>query len=195
MKDFFELIDRLNDAPGGERGEIERELVQRYQRDKAVLALDMSGFSLTVRRSGIVSYLCCIRRMQQIMQPLLSDLRGELVKFEADNLLAVFDRPADALAAELAMHRAVQASETPLGEVALAVGIGMDYGPVLLIPGKDCYGDAVNMACKLGEDVARAGEILLTRAMAERLGDARGLEALELSIAGMQISAYRVMQA
>ena len=186
MKEFFELIDRMNDAAGGERAELERRLAANYQCHNAVLALDMSGFSLSVRRSGIVSYLCCIRRMQQAMQPLLPEFRGELVKFEADNLLAVFDEPRMAVAAARAMVRA--AREIPLG-----VAIGVDYGPILLVPGQDCFGDAVNIAYKLGEDVAREGEVLITRAMGERLPRGEPFEALELSIAGVQIAAFRVL--
>lgn len=188
MKDFFSLIDQLDRATSGERTALERQLAERYQCHKAVLALDMSGFSLSVRRDGIVSYLCCIRRMQLAMAPLVPEFRGQLVKFEADNLLAVFDDPACAVAAAAAMTRAARGA-------ALEVAIGLDYGPVLLVPGQDCYGDAVNIAFKLGEDVARPGEILLTRSLGERLGDIEGLEALTLSIGGLQIPAYRVSQA
>jgi adenylate cyclase len=194
MKQFFELIDRLNACSHAERPHHEAELMRQYRRDKAVVALDMSGFSLTVRRSGIVSYLCCIRRMQQLMVPLVAQHGGELVKFEADNLLAVFDEPRHAVSAGLAMKRAAEASPTAEGEVALAVGVGIDFGPVLLIPGQDCFGDAVNIAYKLGEDVARPGEVLVTDAVHERLGGAK-VEPLDLSIAGLRLSAYRVLQA
>ena len=188
MKEFFSLIDRMDGAAPGDRAALERQLIKRYQRDKAVLALDMSGFSLSVRRDGIVSYLCCIRRMQLAMAPLIPAFGGQLVKFEADNLLAVFDDPGSAVAAAAAMTRAAR-------EAALGVAIGLDYGPVLLVPEQDCYGDAVNIAFKLGEDVARPGEILLTQGMAERLATLEGLEALALSIGGLQIPAFRVLQA
>jgi adenylate cyclase len=188
VKSFFELIDRMNCAGGAERAELERQLAATYRCDKAVLALDMSGFSLSVRRSGIVSYLCCIRRMQQSMQPILPEFRGHLVKCEADNLLAVFDEARHAVAAARAMVKAAE-------EIEIGVGIGLDYGPVLLIPGQDCFGDAVNIAYKLGEDVARRGEILLTKALRETLDPAEALEALELSIGGLQVDAYRVPHA
>ena len=194
MKQFFELIDGLNACPHAERPRLEAKLMRQYRREKAVVALDMSGFSLTVRRSGIVSYLCCIRRMQQLMVPLVARHGGELVKFEADNLLAVFDNAQHAVAAGLAMKRAAESSPIPDGEVALAVGVGIDFGPVLLIPGQDCFGDAVNIAYKLGEDVARAGEVLITTAVRERAVDAQ-VEPLDLSIAGLRLSAYRVLRA
>jgi adenylate cyclase len=192
VRDFFAMIDRMNGAAAAERAALESQLTATYQCDKAVLALDMSGFSLTVRRSGIVSYLCCIRRMQQLMRPLLPKFGGELVKFEADNLLAVFDDPDRAVAAAIAMNQVATSAEVAPGQAPLAVGIGLDYGPILLVPGQDCYGDAVNIAYKLGEDVARPGEILLTQTLSERLFRHAGLEPLDLTIAGMRIPAYRV---
>ena len=195
MNSFLALIDRLNDSFEGDRDDIERRILASYQHEKAVLALDMSGFSLSVRRKGILSCLARIRRMQQITAPLLPKFHGELVKFEADNLLAVFDDPRQAVDAALAMNHAVAAyGQSVKDAVPLALGIGIDFGPLLLIPGQDCFGDAVNIAYKLGEDVAGPGEILITRAVRERLGNPAPyrLEDLALSISGLEIPAYRV---
>ena len=46
---------------------------------------------------------------------------------------------------------------------ALNVSIGIDFGKVLLVDGCDAFGNAVNRAAKLGEDVAQAGETLATQ--------------------------------
>jgi hypothetical protein len=143
---FLDLIDRLNAAPAGQRAGLERQIWHAYQRDKAVPALDMSGFSLSVRRSGILACLCRIRHVQQLTAPLLADFRGELVKYDADNLLAVFDEARDALQAALAMNRVVSEWSPPAGDAPLALGIGIDYGRVLLMRGQDCFGDAANIA-------------------------------------------------
>ena len=42
------------------------------------------------------------------------------------------------------------------------VSIGLDYGQILVIKEQDCYGDTVNVAFKLGEDIAQKNEILIT---------------------------------
>ena len=47
--------------------------------------------------------------------------------------------------------------EHPIG---LAIGLG--YGPTLVVE-HDVWGDSVNTASKLGEDVGEAGEILVTQ--------------------------------
>ena len=42
------------------------------------------------------------------------------------------------------------------------LSVGIDYGEVLLIGESDYYGDPVNTASKLGEDLAVRGETLVT---------------------------------
>ncbi len=196
MMSFFALIDRLNAASPADRPGIENLIWESFLREKAVLTLDMSGFSLRVRREGILAHLCQMRRMHFIAVPMLRDHKGELVKREADNLLAVFDDPGDAVHAAVAINRAITApAEPPRSDPPLAVSIGIDYGKLLLIRDSDCFGDPVNVAFKLGEDVARAGEILITEGVKERLGEPTPypLQKLALSLSGLEIRAYKVL--
>ena len=116
---------------------------------------------------------------------------GEVVKNEADNLLAVFDSVADAVAAGLAMVRGAMAEgQSPV----LAFSVGIDVGDILLIHQEDCFGDAVNLAYKLGEDIARPGEVLVTRAVRDSLGADPALEfsEMQISISGMEVSTFSV---
>jgi class 3 adenylate cyclase len=78
----------------------------------------------------------------------------------------------------------------------LTAGIGIDFGKFLLIPGKDAFGDAVNTAHKLGEDVARASEVLVTEEVKRRLAPGTNLRAepLALSISGLQLEAWRILR-
>jgi class 3 adenylate cyclase len=48
----------------------------------------------------------------------------------------------------------------------VSLSIGIDHGPILDLDGEDFYGDAVNIASKLGEDLADAGDQLVTRTAA-----------------------------
>lgn len=85
MNTFFALIDQFNNNPH-QAEQIKAEIWQHYGCNKAVLALDMSGFSSTVRREGIISYLAKIRQMQLLTQPLITQHQGDIIKYEADNL-------------------------------------------------------------------------------------------------------------
>ena len=50
-----------------------------------------------------------------------------------------------------------------IDELDIRVACGIDFGSILVVPGVDFFGNAVNRASKLGEDLAAAGEILITR--------------------------------
>jgi class 3 adenylate cyclase len=195
MKAFFALIDRLLAAPTESRSDIERFIWESYEREMAVLALDMSSFSLSVRRNGVISHLCHIRRMQLLTEPIVHQFGGQVLKYEADNLLAVFDEAPQAVAAAVAMSDAVAASPDWCSCVPkLAVSIGIDWGPMLVLPGEDCFGDAVNIAFKLGEDVAGPAEVLITDRVRQRLGGDLPFRLTEqhLSVAGFDLTVYRV---
>lgn len=196
VEDFFALIDALVRAPEAERAGHERRLREAFEVERAVLALDMSEFSLSVRRNGIVAHLCQIRRVQQLAIPVLRGHGGEILKCEADNILAVFHRPRDAVDGAIAVNREIAASRGDLAAgPALTVAIGIDFGRLLLIPGRDAFGDAVNVAHKLGEDVARASEILVTEAVRAGLGEGGDYRVEEqlLSISGLELRAHRVL--
>jgi adenylate cyclase len=53
---FFALVDRLSTAGADERTRLEAEIWDRFGVEKALLALDMSHFSLSVS--------ACMRRMR-----------------------------------------------------------------------------------------------------------------------------------
>jgi class 3 adenylate cyclase len=191
MKAFYSEIDRYAAAHPSQQTAIEAEIWDRYGVNRAVLALDMSEFSLSVRRDGVLSYLCRIRRMHAITEPLVIAHGGQVVKYQADNMLAVFETPALALKAALAMRKAL------IEDIrAQPVSIGLCYGRVLLIPGIDSHGDATNVAFKLGEDVALAGEILASANFVRALegNQFARLEAQTIHIAGLTLEAYRVVE-
>lgn len=194
MKSFFTLIDRLNTAPSEERQAIKDDVWNAFGVEKAILCLDMSQFSLSVRRRGIVSYLGQIRRMHVVTAPIVQRLRGVVVKYLADNLMAVFGDARDAVEAAVQINRALADAAPPPGADAFCVAIGIDFGRFLMVPGRDCFGDPVNVAYKLGEDLARPREILVTAAVRERLGEGFAYPLIEqrASLSGLEILAYAV---
>ncbi len=199
MHSFSALLDTLNSAPPDRKPAVQQLILEAFQRRKAVLALDMSGFTLTVRRDGILAYLCQIRRMQQITTPIVLAHQGSVVKNEADNLLAVFDDAQQAVRAALAMLQSA-ASASGGNVPAIVFSIGIDFGEVLLIEHADCFGDAVNLAYKLGEDIARPGEVLVTQAVHDQLRGGTGLAGVQLqeatvSVSGLAVVAYTVVPA
>jgi class 3 adenylate cyclase len=101
---------------------------------------------------------------------------GILIKVEADSLLIVFRHAGAALRCAIEMQAACRRYNTdrkPENRILLCVGVG--YGRILRIGDADVYGHEVNAASKLGEDTAKAEEILVTDAARAAAGDLPGV--------------------
>ena len=198
LQDFYAWLDATNAAAPAERSAHEAALWERFGVDRTVLVLDMAGFSSKVQRHGLLYFLRKIRYMQSVVAPLRGRHDGELVKFEADNAYAVFGRAADALACAQAIHEAFSSLADGTPDVDnVVVSIGLAQGRILLVPGHDFFGDAVNLASKLGEDVAGHGETLVSEPLiseAERLPGFR-VERLNVGVSGLSLAAGRLLRA
>ena len=190
--------DRLDRLLGEmiERPDDQLPLAARIDEDfgetRAVMVLDMSGFSRTTQRRGIVAFLLMIHQMKLLARPAVEAAGGLVVKAEADNLFCLFDSVADAVAAARAIVGRLDTVNLLLAEERrLYASIGIGWGRILNVDEEDLFGDEVNLACKLGEDVADRGMILLTpaaRAEAEAAGLATREE--QASISGLALCYY-----
>jgi adenylate cyclase len=173
--------------------EVDNQLINALQRNVAVLVLDMVGFSRLTVEYGIIHYLAMIHQMEEAARPAVTGAGGVVIKQEADNLYAIFDDPARALESALDIFRAFDAVNTvvpPDRDIFGSIGIG--YGETLVIDEEDIFGSEVNIACKLGEDLAGKGEILLTQgAYAALPPDRYVCSPVTFLISEMRIDCYR----
>jgi adenylate cyclase len=195
-KKFQELL--LNFSQNEEmdqRRQVETLLWEEFGAEYAVFVLDMSGFSLLTRKYGIVHYLSMVRRMQMTTKPIVKAYGGSMIKYEADNCFAIFPDPLSAVNAAIAMQHAFRASNLLTSDdLDIHISCGIDYGKILLIGQEDCFGDPVNRASKIGEDLATAGEILITKEAMQMIPQEAGIMAREInvSISGITIPAYLI---
>jgi len=178
-----------------ERQKIETSLWEEFGAEYAVFVLDMSGFSLLTRKYGIVHYLSMVRRMQMTTEPIVKSYGGFMIKYEADNCFAVFPDPLAAVNAAIAMQHAFRSENLLTSEdLDIHISCGIDYGKILIVGHEDCFGDPVNRASKMGEDLAVAGEILVTKEAMDMIPATAGLKAREMnvSISGITIPAYLI---
>ena len=187
------LLDARNDHPES-LADIDAEIWRRFGRTQAVLVLDMCGFSRLTMRYGITHFLAMIRRLGLLVRPVVAAAGGRVVKAEADNLFAVFDDVPAALAAARAIHDRLSAANAFLpDDWDLHAGIGIGYGPVLLVGAGDLFGSEMNVASKLGEDVAERGDVLLSSSARERLPEGAGpFDELALEMSGLALRAYKL---
>jgi len=199
---LHKLLESYWDSGKSVRGEIRERIWTDFGGRGAVLITDMSRFSRVTRGMGIVHYLAMIRRMQRTMAPLVRNHGGEVVKFMADNCYSLFADVPEALEAALAMTAAAAAECPPdSGEPPLEICSGLDWGRVLLVRAGDSdgtvcdyFGDPVNVASKLGEDLADPGEILVARRAFGRLPPEDRPPCIErtFTVSGLEISAVSI---
>jgi class 3 adenylate cyclase len=167
--DLRRLLSERNQYP--ERtSEIDEKIRQTFERRVAILVLDMCGFSRLTSQHGIIHFLAMVCQMEQGACPAVTGNGGEVIKQEADNLFAIFAQPAQALEAALDIFRAFEAMNEVTSEERNIYGsIGIGFGDTLVIGSHDLFGHEMNLACKLGEDLAAKMEILLTPAAHDAL--------------------------
>ena len=148
-----------------QRGEMTQDdFDTRYATRKAVLILDLTGFTVTASNSGALHSFLRIFDAQKVCLPVLQDTGANFVRTFADDLVALFDEPGQALDAALELHHRIALFNRSdrVGPYPTDCCVGIGYGTVYRI-GPDCaMGDEMNRASKLGEDTARGGETLLT---------------------------------
>jgi adenylate cyclase len=172
---------------------IDAEIRATFGREVAILALDMCGFTALTARLGIIHFLAMIHEMEEAARPAVEGNGGRVVKQEADNLFAIFDDPAQALEGAIDILRSFQAVNTVVpDERDLYASIGIGYGEALVIGAEDVFGHEMNLACKLGEDLAGPGEILLTPAAHAALPPGRYLASpASYRVSGVEIACFR----
>lgn len=162
---FDRLIANFSDiADPAEQETARARIWDDYGTEGAVFISDMASFSSTSRKIGVCHFLKLIHRARQIIAPLIASNNGLLLKCDADNCYAFFESTDDAVRASFDINAELFRHNDEFGlteQIYLSVGI--DYGRVLLIGDMEFFGDPVNTASKLGEDLAIKAETLVTK--------------------------------
>lgn len=143
----------------------------KYVHRRAILSLDMTGFTSSAMNIGELESLLRIVDAQRVCIPALHDFGADLVRCFADDIVALFVDPNSALDAALEIHRRIDqfAGSTLASDDPTRCCVGIGYGEVFAIGPNLAQGDEMNRASKLGEDIARANETLLTERTFEAL--------------------------
>jgi len=150
--------------PRGERVALDAKTLRRLARPRAVVYTDTADFTRRAARDGIVHFMMVFGRALRALAPAFRGAGGRLVKVEADSLMLAFPDPVSACRGVDAMERALRAvNRRHDDDEKLAFSYGIGFGDVLELE-EDLFGLEVNLASKLGEDLGRPGETLLTPA-------------------------------
>jgi adenylate cyclase len=187
------LLQERNEYPD-RAADIDAQIRATFGETYAIMVMDMSGFSRLTIKYGIIHFLAMIHRMNQIAMPTVEEHDGAVIKFEADNAFAIFPDVEHAVEACVDIIKRLEAANTMLPELLDMHGkFGIGYGEVLIVQDEDLFGAEVNLASKLGEDLALRNEILLTEAAFNRVDVAkRQYEEIEISVSGLHLVVHKV---
>jgi class 3 adenylate cyclase len=157
--------------PGADKENIDKRIWDLFGEKWCVMLTDLSGFSRRVEKFGIIHFLQTIHEAERLLIPVIEGHDGILLKVEGDSLLVIFRNVAKGISCAVEMQRILSdynSDKSAEEQVLLCVGLG--YGEVLRIGDADVFGAEVNAASKLGEDTAKAQEILVTDSVKEAMG-------------------------
>jgi adenylate cyclase len=134
----------------------------------AILAIDMVGYSrhMEADETGTISRQRTHR--QELIDPILHEHHGRIVKTTGDGLLVEFVSVIDALESAVRIQRAIAKAEASLPkERRMQYRAGINLGDIV-IDGDDIFGDGVNLAARL-EGLADPGGISITASVFEQV--------------------------
>ncbi len=127
----------------------------------AILAADVVGYTrlMGADEAGTLRHLTELR--QKVLEPLIAEHRGRVVKLMGDGLLVEFASVVDAVACAVTWQKGVVERETESDDnIRFQFRIGINIGDII-VEGDDIHGDGVNIAARL-EGQAEPGGICLS---------------------------------
>lgn len=170
-------------APAARRPELDCKAFPRLFTRQAVVFTDTANFTISTARHGILHFLMLFERLMPLAERAIRRRRGRIVKVEGDSLLLSYPDARAACRGVIDLQAALARVNRGRPEIErLRFSYGIGYGDMIDVE-HDLFGLEVNFASKLGEDMARPGEALVTPAAAA---------ALDRSLA-RRLSPYRVV--
>jgi class 3 adenylate cyclase/TolB-like protein len=140
----------------------------------AILAADIVGYSRLIEQdeAGTLAAIKDLRR--EVVDPLLAEHRGRIVKLMGDGAIAEFGSVVDAVACAVAIQKraAARQAEAP-PEQRIVFRMGVNLGDVV-VEGEDLLGDGVNVAARL-EQLCEPGGVLVSGTAYDHLQGRLGL--------------------
>jgi WD40 repeat protein/class 3 adenylate cyclase len=144
---------------------------------RAFVIADIRGYTAFTRAYGDERAARLAKKFADLAREIVEARNGSVIELRGDEALAVFTSTTQAVRAALELQTACREETAREPDLPLPVGIGIDVGEA--VPVEDGFrGVALNMAARLCSKAA-AGDVLVTRAVAEEARAVEGLRSEE----------------
>ncbi|OQA08263.1 MAG: Adenylate cyclase 1 [bacterium ADurb.Bin374] len=141
----------------------DRIIQEAHTLELTIMFTDVKGYTAFSAKASLSEVMSMLKQHDEIMMPIIEKHSGKIVKKIGDAFLIIFEQPAKALLAAIAIQRRLKEHNTSTSEEhRLALRIAINTGSVICRE-NDVFGDAVNVASRL-EGIADAGEIVISEA-------------------------------
>ena len=153
--------------------------VKITRRLSAIVSADLAGYSRLMGIDEVGTLNTLRRHRQELIDPLISEHGGRIVKTMGDGLLMEFPSVVSAVACSVAVQEGMAKRNEELQEVEqFAFRIGVNLGDILIEDG-DIHGDGVNIAARL-EALAEPGGICVSERVHDDVRDRIGINFVDL---------------
>jgi TolB-like protein len=127
----------------------------------AVLAADVAGYSRLMERDEAATLAALKSCRTKVLQPVIAQYHGRLVKLMGDGVLVEFASAVNAVACAVELQSAMEAANADVAQDRRIVfRIGINLGDIM-VEGGDLFGDGVNIAARL-EAMAEPGSVCIS---------------------------------
>ena len=126
----------------------------------AILVADVVGYSRLMEADEAATLAALRDRRKGVVEPLVRENGGRIVKFMGDGVLVEFASAVNALRCALDLQKQMAEANEKLPERQIVLRIGVNLGEVVG-EGSDIFGDGVNIAARL-EGLAEPGGICIS---------------------------------
>ena len=128
----------------------------------AILAADVVGYSALMERDEDRTLARLKAHRRELIEPLIAEYQGRVVKLMGDGALVEFASVVDAVRCAVLIQQGMAEREAEVAEAErIRFRIGINLGDVIREADGDLYGDGVNVAARL-EQLAEPGGVVVS---------------------------------
>jgi adenylate cyclase len=155
-------VGRTSVQSGSRAGDWPSGAKTAQRRLAAILAGDVVGYARLTERDELGTLERLRKYRKNLLEPLVSEHQGRIVKLTGDGVLCEFGSVVNAVTSAMAMQQALaeREADTP-DDDRIRLRIGINLGDVVCDNDGDLYGDGINVAARL-ESIADPGGVVIS---------------------------------